>query len=642
MRTLSPILLALLSGAYGANAVNCNPHQLRSEDEHSGTQLAEELLGALGTISEGLCKENSVKRDVDTRVFEYDSLVFTISQEDSKYAVTDCSAPFSDIISECISEASYWGGSTSFQGLKYEIYNKEYPANVIGTATLVARARTTKKTTTKASSTKTTSSAKTSSSTSKTTSSSKTSSSTSKTTSSSTTSSSASKPTSSSRSSSSASNSASSSKSSSSTRNSASTTASSSGSSKSSSITRSSSGSGVSSSTTKSASATGNSSSTTRFSSSASKTSSLSASSSPSILGCKPRRRTSTTSKRSEPTEVSAPRHARDFSVSKSSTSQIFRRAGPPPPQCQDDNAGEDQGCFTVQDASGNAVHFALPAGTTDFGGGLGAGEFGGVTQCIRKDGEDIAVKVYKNANSKGAEKSFNVLKLLTGSGNIVKAFGQGKVQGKPALAMENLGGGSVKSRIPSGEWKGKANERQFKAVAQGILNGVSDMHAKQIAHIDIHEGNVAFDGDKPKFVDFDFACQNQDCLNWVPADGRAPPEAIEDTKAVMDFFNKGGPPPPKLYINPFANDVWTTATMLIYMTTGSKTPATNSNRAFKNAWSELDLSKRTTLLFKVFTKENFSYEFVELLAGVFTKEENRIKINEFRDRFRDLDSIYC
>lgn len=127
MRTLNPLVLALLSSAYGANAANCNTHQARAGTGLAGKQIADELLGVLDTVSNDLCKGASSGHDAEPRAYQYNSIVFAISQKDSIHPVTDCSTPFVDIISQCISQAGYWGGSSSFQGLTYEIYNEAYP-----------------------------------------------------------------------------------------------------------------------------------------------------------------------------------------------------------------------------------------------------------------------------------------------------------------------------------------------------------------------------------------------------------------------------------------------------------------------------------------------------------------------------------
>ena len=107
MRTLNPLVLALLSGAYGANAANRNTHQIRTGTGLAGKQIADELLGVLDTVSNDLCKGASSGHDAKPRAYQYNSMVFAISQKDSIHPVTDCSTPFVDIISQCISQARY-------------------------------------------------------------------------------------------------------------------------------------------------------------------------------------------------------------------------------------------------------------------------------------------------------------------------------------------------------------------------------------------------------------------------------------------------------------------------------------------------------------------------------------------------------
>ena len=617
MRSLNPLVFALLSSAYGANAANCNTHQARTDTGLSGKQIADELLGVLDTASNDLCKGASTWNNAEPRTYQHNSLVFAISQKDPTHLVTDCKTPFIDIISQCISQAGYWGGTSSTLGLTYEIHNEAYLASGLSKAgpEIQARADTPKKPAAKKPAAKNPTNPKKPPPPVP------------------------AKPTSLKG--------------------------------KPAVPTKPASLKGKPPVPTKPSSLKGKPPVPTKPSSLKGKTlSKPTATSTSSIIGCKPRKTTPTKGKPKTPTngkpkkalarsESPISRHVRDFSVWPRSARQLFRRVGTPPAQCQDDNAGEDKGCFTVKDEANKPVRFALPQGKTDFSGSLGKGAFGGVDKCIRKDGLEIAVKVWSSALDKDMpKKNFDFLRALEVNQNIVKAYGYGTAKGKPALAMELLTGGSVKSRIASGDWKGKANEAAFKDVARQIINGVSHMHSKNIAHRDIQEGNVAFEGNTPKFVDLDFACLNVDCQHDIPANGRAPPgkclevfwyldcfanisiEALQTAKQVMDFFNKGKPLAVR-FIDPYANDIWTTATMLVHMTTGVKFPKTDS-RAFKAAWSELDRSKRIANLFKAFSKENFSYEFVELLADVFTKEESRIKANEFRDRFRDLPSIYC
>lgn len=192
---------------------------------------------------------------------------------------------------------------------------------------------------------------------------------------------------------------------------------------------------------------------------------------------------------------------------------------GDPPPQCADDAATEEQGCFTLQDASNKDVRFALAPGQS-FDQGIGQGHFSKVAHCVLKDGQDIAVKRFLRAPENYREvneKSFQFLKELEGNEHIVKAFARGIVQGKVALAMELAPDGDAESRKKQGEFKGKENEKKMKDVGNQILDALAHMHSKGIAHLDIQEGNVVFIKDTAKVIDFDYALKDTKYRNSVP-----------------------------------------------------------------------------------------------------------------------------
>ena len=192
---------------------------------------------------------------------------------------------------------------------------------------------------------------------------------------------------------------------------------------------------------------------------------------------------------------------------------------GDPPPQCADEAATEEQGCFTLQDASNKDVRFAFAPGQS-FDQGIGKGYFARVARCVLKDGQDIAVKQFKIASEEReemAERSFDFLKELEGNEHIVKAIARGKVQGKPAYAMELAQDGTIESRSDAEEYKGKEKEEAMKDVGNQVLDGLAWMYSKKIAHLDIQVGNFAFKGDTVKVIDFDFACKDRECLGSVP-----------------------------------------------------------------------------------------------------------------------------
>lgn len=212
--------------------------------------------------------------------------------------------------------------------------------------------------------------------------------------------------------------------------------------------------------------------------------------------------------------QAKEPSHASLFTRHHAS---LFER-GVFPAQCADDAAGEAQGCFTLQDASNKNVRLALSPGqsfVTD--GGLGEGSFGKVAQCVLKDGQDVAVKQYRAAGTPMRDNSFNLLKELEGNKYIVKVIARGKIQDRPSLAMELAKDDDLAARTKKGAYKGKEKEQAMKDVGNQLLDGFAYMHSKRIAHRDLYENNVAFQGDTAKIIDFDFACKDKECITSVP-----------------------------------------------------------------------------------------------------------------------------
>ncbi|ORY00549.1 kinase-like domain-containing protein [Clohesyomyces aquaticus] len=268
------------------------------------------------------------------------------------------------------------------------------------------------------------------------------------------------------------------------------------------------------------------------------------------------------------------------------------------PSQCVDDAATEEQGCFTLQDKSDSNVRLALaPEQGLGPGQSLGQGAFGSVVRGIFKDGQDVAVKLYESELSTVAcQSSFAATQVLEGNENIIKSFARGKIQGKPALAMELAPDDTVESRMDNGE------------VGNQILDGLAYMHSKKVVHRDIKAANLAFKGDTVKVVDFDLVCRDE-CVDWVVGGdlGHASPEALE----------------PKVDdINSYANDVWVTTITLVWMTTQEPPPNCNEPE-FRAIWENDDADKRVEQIRKLWP--NFSPEFAELLGDIFCRQKHRI-----------------
>lgn len=82
---------------------------------------------------------------------------------------------------------------------------------------------------------------------------------------------------------------------------------------------------------------------------------------------------------------------------------------------------------------------------------------------------------------------------------------------------MELAKEANLVTRLKRGDYKGKEKQQAMKDVGNQLLNGFAYMHSKKIAHGDLFEGNVAFQGDQVKIIDLDRACQDKSCVNWTP-----------------------------------------------------------------------------------------------------------------------------
>lgn len=212
----------------------------------------------------------------------------------------------------------------------------------------------------------------------------------------------------------------------------------------------------------------------------------------------------------------SLPVEPKDFSDSVPSISQhfpLFER-GVFPHECAEKATADDESCFTLKGLSDNDMRFALAPGQT-FDKGLGGGFRGNVAQCVSETGQDVAVKRYREKDVELAENSFKVSKELLENEHVVKLIAHGKIQNRPALAMELLDG-DIMPLVENEEYKGKEKETAFKDVANQFLDGLAYMHSKRIAHTDFHEANIGLKGNTVKIIDFDFACVNKECITGV------------------------------------------------------------------------------------------------------------------------------
>ncbi|KAF2790971.1 kinase-like protein [Melanomma pulvis-pyrius CBS 109.77] len=314
------------------------------------------------------------------------------------------------------------------------------------------------------------------------------------------------------------------------------------------------------------------------------------------------------------------PSHGSKATGIATSTLSTFERLSPlkrgiPPPECADKDATEEQGCFTLKDASGNEVRFALAPGQS-FATGIGSGNGGSVAQCVLADGRDIAVKQYRWATITKVEKEFAFMQDLKENEHIVTAIALGNVQGKPAMAMELLDGDIVK-RVQEGEWKGKENEKAMRDFADQLLDGLAYMHSKDITHSDLFPRNIAFKGDTAKIIDFDWARKGVKFATMVP-----------DVRQVPEGYLK-------ISIDLKKNDAWVLAKLFVQMTTGDTMPIIE----MRAIWEPDDADKRVEQIKKRWP--DFTPEFAELLGDIFCKQDDRLTVEKFKEDFAGVN-IYC
>ena len=91
-------------------------------------------------------------------------------------------------------------------------------------------------------------------------------------------------------------------------------------------------------------------------------------------------------------------------------------------------------------------------------------------------------------------------------SANLVRYLGFGVLDGWIVMAMQYIGGGSLRNRIgPIGRQRPLPLEEAVE-LAEGVLSGLAVVHREQIFHRDIKPENILLDGRIPKIADLGIA----------------------------------------------------------------------------------------------------------------------------------------
>src|SRR5438105_1171700 len=87
---------------------------------------------------------------------------------------------------------------------------------------------------------------------------------------------------------------------------------------------------------------------------------------------------------------------------------------------------------------------------------------------------------------------------------NVTRLYDYGEVAGRPYMAFEYLGGGTLEDRLPPGR---PLRDDETEAIAVQMAAGLAHAHAQGLVHRDLKPANILFDDeDRPKIADFGIA----------------------------------------------------------------------------------------------------------------------------------------
>ena len=87
-----------------------------------GQTLASTLLVSIQTVCNNGQPEFPPNSNTESD-WNTGSMILTISRSDSSISLSDCSAGFDNIVTQCISSGTYWGGDWSLNGATFSISN---------------------------------------------------------------------------------------------------------------------------------------------------------------------------------------------------------------------------------------------------------------------------------------------------------------------------------------------------------------------------------------------------------------------------------------------------------------------------------------------------------------------------------------
>ncbi len=211
----------------------------------------------------------------------------------------------------------------------------------------------------------------------------------------------------------------------------------------------------------------------------------------------------------------------------------------------------------------------------------LGAGRFGKLRLAVVGGTQFVAVKKVKGDDEIAASEQEATLQMkLSGLPNVMPLLDSTKSKGSNGeevlyqfMPIAGFGNGEALKSILKGETDIALKQKVLAHVAKGILTGLTGMHEKNIAHLDLKNANIVFDKKGEVFI-IDFGCAVEvadvNKIEWGNGDiayfspGRlAFCRKAKNTVTKKDLLVKDS-------YSGLTNDLWALGLMLIEQMTGS------------------------------------------------------------------------
>ncbi|CAI6340908.1 unnamed protein product [Periconia digitata] len=229
-------------------------------------------------------------------------------------------------------------------------------------------------------------------------------------------------------------------------------------------------------------------------------------------------------------------------------------------------------------------------------------------------DEEKISMKTLKDG--KGAlDNEWKLLQKIGDADNILKGYGRCEGKGSEYIMFDPVEGGTLKTRIDAQEYKGKNDATR--TVINQVFSAVKKMHEKGVAHQNLNTEAIVFNeaGDV-KVMGLDKSTDKKITDEIKVEGGIIAPEA--ENKSTME-------------IDPFLNDSWEMAHLLITMLIGKKAWVNAKDEAIKGVWFKGAPSQRASGCKKAWPE--FTDDFCDIISQIMVDQNSRKPVSWFAEQ---------